>query len=53
MVGFELPTIIAFLLFCIGVVLIFAESRVVPCGKKADKRGAAIYRHRLLQNLLR
>jgi hypothetical protein len=53
MVRFELPTMIAFLLFCIGLVLIFADSHVVACWKKSDKRDAAVHWHRLLQNLLR
>jgi hypothetical protein len=52
MVGFELPTMIAFLLFCIGLVLIFADS-VVACWKKADKRPAIVHRDRLHQNRLR
>jgi hypothetical protein len=52
MVGFELPTMIAFLLFCIGLALIFADS-VFAYWKKSDKRDTAIRRHRLQQNRLR
>ena len=54
MVGFELPTMIAFLLFCIGLVLVLVESRVVASWKSSGKNSAAaVHRHRLLQNLLR
>ncbi|HEY3196987.1 MAG TPA: hypothetical protein VGJ57_03145 [Nitrospirales bacterium] len=52
MVEFELPTMIAFLLFCIGLCLVLAESRLVTSWKKSDKRDAVVHRYRLLQNLL-